>query len=113
VKFQQEIRAAIPRVVELLNDSNSDVHRATIECLSNLGAQGMHSLYDHPKDMFMIFSIREECEIIIIVMLGWCTQAAFATAHTVAGLSGMIRLLYSAHQQVPLLARKWSKTLKP
>ncbi|KAJ7458210.1 armadillo-type protein [Mycena latifolia] len=40
-EFQQEIRAAIPMVVESLKDSNWNVRRAALEFLSDLGAQAV------------------------------------------------------------------------
>ena len=44
VEFQQEIRLAIPMVVELLKDSHRDVRRAALGSISGLGAQGMDLL---------------------------------------------------------------------
>jgi len=40
-EWQEDIRTALPGIVECLNDKSSDVRQAAIWGLSTLGAQGM------------------------------------------------------------------------
>jgi hypothetical protein len=44
VEFQEEIRPAISGIMKLLQDSDEDVRRSAVNCLSSLGAQGTYSL---------------------------------------------------------------------
>ena len=47
-EFREEIRIAIPSIVECLEDSHSDIRQAALDGLSSLSTHGMHYLFANP-----------------------------------------------------------------
>jgi HEAT repeat protein len=67
-EFQQEIRPAISGVVKLLQDSDEDVRKAAINCLSSLGAQGIYySFLHHQTSLLSLFIAEFQQEIRVVI----------------------------------------------